>query len=194
MVLQLPQDLFHLKGGDNGLNEHCCADRAVRHAEFLLRHCENVVPQPRLKMRLHLRQIVIRAAAALEQFLRIVEKQQCEIEDATGYGLAINRHVLFVEVPTARPRHQDGGFVVQLVLLAALLQRNRAANRIADVDLSVDHVEPGRAVGVLEVRHEGRGTAIQGIDDHFSISRPGNLDSPVEHVARLRCNGPLSVA
>jgi hypothetical protein len=51
------------------------------------------------------------------------------------------------------------------------------------VNLSVDHVVPSRAVGVLEVGHEGRRPAIQGVDDHLAIGRAGNLDAAVEQVS-----------
>src|SRR5476649_1882315 len=107
MIPQFPEDFFHLKRGDNGLDEHRCADRTVRYAELVLRRREYVVPQARLEVRLQLRQVVVGSGPALDQLSRIVEKEQCEIEYAAGHGIAINRDVLFVEMPATRPRHQD---------------------------------------------------------------------------------------
>ena len=62
----------------------------LRHAEFLLRADEDVVPQPRFEMALHLGQIEVRAAAARQQFLRVVEKVEAEIEEGAGDGLAVD--------------------------------------------------------------------------------------------------------
>ena len=145
-------------------------------------------------MRLHLRQVEIRSAAAREQLLRVVEEVQREIEDAAGHRLAVDGDVLLVQVPAARPRQQHRGPVVQPVALAALLEGDGAAHRVAQVDLAVDHVEPGRAVGVLEVRHEGGGAAVERVDHHLAVGRPGDLDAAVEHVLRLRRDLPFGVA
>ena len=81
MVLELPKDLFHFEGGHNGFNEHRCANGPVRNANFLLRQGEDVIPQPCLEMRLHLRKVVIRAASTLEERFCIVEEQQREVEN-----------------------------------------------------------------------------------------------------------------
>src|ERR687884_115509 len=42
------------------------------------------IPQARLEMRLHLRQIEVRTLAARQQLLRVVEEEQREVEDAAG--------------------------------------------------------------------------------------------------------------
>ncbi len=57
LVLQLPQDLVHLEGGEVRLDQHGGLDRLLRHAERILRGDEHVVPEPRLGMALHLRQV-----------------------------------------------------------------------------------------------------------------------------------------
>ncbi len=120
-----------------------------------------------------------------------MEEQQREIEQRARDRLAVHSDVLFVEMPAARPRNHDGGLVVQTVSLAVLLERNGAAHRVADVDLAVDHVEPGRAIGVLEIRHEGRCAAIERIDHHLAVGRSGDLDPAVEHVLGLWRNLPV---
>ena len=145
-------------------------------------------------MRLHLRQVEVRSRAALDQLLRVVEEEQREVEDRAGDGLAVDLHVLLDEVPAARARDQHRGLVVQLVLLAALLERDRAADRVAQVELALDHVRPGRAVRVLEVRHEGRRAAVERVDHHLAVGRAGDLDAAVEEVRRLVRDLPLRLA
>src|SRR4029077_2908897 len=116
MVLQFPEDFIHLERGDNGLDEHGRADRAMRYTEFFLRQREDVVPQTRLKVRLQLRQVVVRSAAAPNEFLCVVEEEQSEIEYAGRHRLAIDRDVFFIKMPPAGPGYQDRGFVIEFVL------------------------------------------------------------------------------
>jgi hypothetical protein len=132
VLAQLVQDLVHLEGGQDGLDQHGGLDRALRQAQLVLRHHEDVVPQARLEVRFHLRQVEIRAGAARQLFLGVVEHEQGEIEDAAGDALAVHQHVLFVQVPAARTHDQGRDLVVQLVLLAVLLQRivRRTASRM----------------------------------------------------------------
>ena len=134
VVAQLPQDLVHLEGREQRLDQHRGADRALRHAQLVLRATEDVVPQPRLEVRLHLRQVEVRPAAAREQLLRVVEEVQREIEDRAGHRLAVDRDVLLVQVPAARARDQHRGLVVQPVLLArparSVIVRRTASRRL----------------------------------------------------------------
>ena len=48
-------------------------------------------------------------------------------------------------------------------------------DRVAQVELALDHVVPGRRVGVLEVGHEPVGARVQRVDDHLAVGRPGDL-------------------
>ena len=67
MLAQLVEDLLHLEGGEDGLDQDRCPDRALRDAELVLREDEGVVPEPRLEVALELRQVEVRPRAALEQ-------------------------------------------------------------------------------------------------------------------------------
>src|SRR5215212_5083964 len=80
VIAQLPENLVHLERGEDRFDEHRRADGAVRNAELLLRADEDVVPEARLEVRLHLRQIKVRAGAARELFGRVVKKEEAEIE------------------------------------------------------------------------------------------------------------------
>src|SRR4029078_12108556 len=61
MMAQLVEYLVHLEGGENRLDQHRRPDRAARDQQVVLRHHENVVPESRLEMALHLRQVEIPA-------------------------------------------------------------------------------------------------------------------------------------
>src|SRR6202012_1065550 len=84
---QLVQDLVHLEGGVDGLDQHGRLDRALRQAQLVLRAHEDVVPQARLEMALQLGQVEEWAVAARDLFLRVVEQEQAEVEDAAGHAL-----------------------------------------------------------------------------------------------------------
>ncbi len=63
MVAQLVENLVHLEGRENGLDQNGGADRTARYSEPVLRKIEDIVPEPRLQMALHLGQIEIWAGA-----------------------------------------------------------------------------------------------------------------------------------
>ncbi len=67
VVAQLVQDLVHLERGPQRLDQHRDLDRLLRNLQRVLRVVEDRVPQPRLEVRLHLRQVEVRAGAVLEQ-------------------------------------------------------------------------------------------------------------------------------
>src|SRR5207244_2632552 len=119
------EDLLHLERGENRLDQDGAADRAARQAQLLLGERERLRPQARLEMRLELRQIEVRPAAALEQFPRVVEEREPEVEERGGYGFAVDREMPLRQVPAARPDQQRRDLVVQPI---ALLTR-------VDVDL-----------------------------------------------------------
>ena len=150
----------------------------------------------RLEMALHLGQVEIRAAAARQKLLRVMEEVQAEIEQRAGHRHAVDRHVLLRQVPAARPHEQHGGLVVQPVLAARLRIDvvDLPVDRARQVELSVDHVGPGRRAGILEVGHEDVGAAVQRIDDHLAVDRPGDLDAAVQDVLRQGRHGPVALA
>ena len=54
VVLQLVENLVHLKGGEDGLDQHGRADRAAWNPQLVLREVEHVVPEACLEMALQL--------------------------------------------------------------------------------------------------------------------------------------------
>ena len=194
VLTQFPQHLIHFERRKHGLDQDSAFDRTLRHAQFVLRHHEDVVPQPRLEVRFQLGQIEIRAATALEQLFGAMEKVKPEIEDAAGDLLAVDQHVLLVQMPAARSRHQYRGLVVQFVFLSFLVKSDGAAHRIAQVDLTVDHVVPSRRIGVFEVGHEYGAAAVERVDHHLAIGGTGDFNPTVEHVGGLRRDLPFGTA
>ena len=57
--------LVHLEGSGNTLNEDSAANGATSHANVILSQVENIVPQPRLQMALHLWQVEVWATSSL---------------------------------------------------------------------------------------------------------------------------------
>ena len=197
MLAQLPEELVHLERRREGLDEARRLDRCrAGIAELLLRADEDVVPQARLEVALHLRQVEVRARPAGEGFFGVVEEEEAEVEERPGDRLAVDLHVALDEVPAARPHEQDRGLVLERVLLARLgrRERDRAADRVAEVDLPVDQVVPGGAVGVLEVGHEDARARVERVDDHLPVGRPGDLDAAIEQVLGQRGHGPVAGA
>ena len=75
VLAQLEEDLVHLEGGQDRLDQDGRLDRPLRDAEALLRPDEDVVPEASLEVRLELRQIEVAAVAAV-----VAEEVEPEVE------------------------------------------------------------------------------------------------------------------
>ena len=106
MIAQFIQNLVHLERRQDRLDQHGRANRPPRNSQPVLREAEDIIPQPRFQMALHLRQIEVRAGALANQFLRVVEEEQPEIEQRRRDRLAIDQEMSFVQMPAARPHQQ----------------------------------------------------------------------------------------
>ena len=105
VVAQLVEDLVHLERGGDRLDQHRRPDRAVRDLQGGLGVGEDVVPQPRLEVRLHLRQVEVGAGSASQQLGRVVEEVEAEVDQAAGDRGPVDHEVGLVEVPAARAGH-----------------------------------------------------------------------------------------
>ena len=113
MVAQLVEDLVHLEGGQDRLDQHGGLDRAAREPELLLGVDEDVVPEPRFEVALHLGQIEVWAGAAVEQLLGVVEEVERRSRRASRRSAAPSTSdVLLGQVPAARPDQQRRGLLV----------------------------------------------------------------------------------
>jgi len=115
VLAQLVEYFVHLERGEHGFDQCRRLDGPLRHTQRILRHHENIVPQPGFEMAFHLRQVKVRPAVGGEQGLRVVEEIQREVEDRRGHGHAIDFDMALDEVPAARPHQQCRRRVVQLV-------------------------------------------------------------------------------
>src|SRR5690606_10123588 len=66
-------------------------------------------------------------------------------------------------------------------VLLALLGRevDAPADRVRQVELSLDHVRPGRARRVLEVGEPHLRARVERVDGHLAVGRAGDLDAAV---------------
>src|SRR5712672_3733216 len=75
MLAQFVKDLVHFECRQNRFDQDSGANRSARNAQFILGKTEHVVPQPRLQVTLHLRQVEVRTSPFAEQRLSIVKKE-----------------------------------------------------------------------------------------------------------------------
>ena len=177
MVAQLVEDLLHLEGGGDRLDQHGRPDGAARQAEGSLGHAEDVVPEPRLQVRFHLRQIEVGPGAAVERLPRIVKEEEAEVGEGAGDGLAVHPQMLFREVPATRPHEQGRDLLVELVGLAfGRGEGELPADGVHQIQVTLDDVAPGGRERVLEVGHEDVRSGVERIDHHLALDRTGDLD------------------
>ena len=196
MIAQFVKDLVHLEDRHDGLDQDGGLDGADGQAEFVLGVDENLVPQARFQMVLHLGQVVVGAGAALDQRPGVVEEVQAEVEQAANHRLAVDPDEIVRQVPAAGADDQDGRRVAQLVMLArvGVVECDVAPGRVAHVDVAAHVVVPGGRVRILEVRHEHLGAGVERVDDHLAFHRAGDLNAAVLQVGGDRGDLPVAVA
>mmetsp|Transcript_6592 Transcript_6592/g.17899 ORF Transcript_6592/g.17899 Transcript_6592/m.17899 type:complete len:218 (+) Transcript_6592:658-1311(+) len=118
MFAQLEQNLLHLEGGRDGLQEDSGADGALWDTQIMLGGDEDVVPKPGLNVALELGQVVVWAAAVARQGVGVVEEVQREVYDASRGRLAIHDDMGLIEMPSTRPNEKHGRLLVERVQLA----------------------------------------------------------------------------
>jgi hypothetical protein len=124
----------------------------------------------------------------------VAEEVEAEVEQRCGRGGAVDLEVALLEMPAARTHEQPRDLVVQLVVLLARVQRDRAVERVREVALPLDAVLPGRRVGVLEVRHEHPRARVERVDHHLPVDRPGDLNPTVGDLVGERRDPPVALA
>jgi hypothetical protein len=98
------------------------------------------------------------------------------------------------KVPAARPDQKRRDLRVQPVRLLGSLERNRAPDRVVDVPLPLDEVDPSRRKGVLVVGHEDTGAGVERVDHHLAVDRAGDLATPVAEVGGRLGDAPAGGA
>src|SRR5438093_4850730 len=95
-------------------------------------------------------------------------------------------------MPAAWSYEQSGDLVIELVRLTLGADVvDTAADRIAQIKMTLDGVVPLRRIRVLEVSHEHAGAGIQRVDNHLAIHRTGDLDAAVLQIDRYRRTSPV---
>ena len=163
---------------------------------------EDVVPEPRLEVALHLGQIEVGAGAARQQLRGVVEEVEAEVEEAAGDRAGRRCRTCFSG--RCQPRGRTISMAIcsfrRYSLPSGLLKLMVRADRVAQVDLALDQVLPGRRVGVLEVGHEDLGAGVERVDDHLAVDRAGDLDPAILQIggnrrdASSRLRGPRAVS
>src|SRR2546421_12886830 len=98
------------------------------------------------------RSIEVRARAAREKFLRVVEEEQAEVRQAGGYGMAIDPQVLLLEVPSSRSYEEGRDPVLQTIRAAVRrVVGDRPTNRVDEDHMAPDGVRPGRRGGMIKI-------------------------------------------
>src|SRR5581483_2755960 len=84
VVAKLMEDLLHLEGREDRLHEDGRLERAVGRAEALLAEGEDLVPEARLQVALHLGEVEGRRLPLGEQPARVVEGEEAEVDEAAA--------------------------------------------------------------------------------------------------------------
>ena len=108
MVAQLVEDLIHLEGRQDRLDQHRGAHRAGGQPELALGRHEDIVPEPRFEMVLKLGQVKVGARSLGQQSVGVVVQVQSEVKQGARDGLAVDRDVLFAQVPAAGADQERG--------------------------------------------------------------------------------------
>ena len=101
MFAKLIENLIHLKGGCNSFNQHGRLDGAACKPKLGLRHRHDVIPKPGLLMTLNFWEIEIGARALRQKPTSVVIQVEGHIKNSAGYPTAVDKHVLFIEMPAS---------------------------------------------------------------------------------------------
>ena len=99
MFAKLIENLIHLKGGCNGFNQHGRLDGAACEPKLGLGHRHDVIPQPGLLVTLNFWEIEIGARTLRQKCTSVVIQVEGHIKNSAGYPTAVDKHVLFIEMP-----------------------------------------------------------------------------------------------
>ncbi len=188
MVAQLVEDLLHLERREDGLDQDGRADRARGRPSGVLRVAEDVVPEARLEVALQLRQVVVRAAAALD-----AARGRCgrgAARSRTGSPTSARRRpARGARAGASRagaPGASRGSSFRRYSLPSGLVNSSVRRCAACSVAWPCDDVGPGRRERVLEVGHEDARAGVERVDRHLGLGRPGDLAAAVVQVGRRR--------
>lgn len=179
MISKLVDDLLHLEGGGEGLDQNSGSNSSRSELDVSLSEVEDVVPEPSLEIVLHLGKVEVRSSSSLDELVRVVKEEESEVEDGSRHGGTVDEHSRLVEMPSSRSNDEDRRVRVELVRFSSRLERDGLSDGVFQVDLTVEKVVPGRSIRVFEVGHESLGSRVESIDDHLPVRRSGNLNPSI---------------
>lgn len=83
MLSQLEENLLHLEGSRDGLNQDSRTDCSLRHSGIVLRKDKDVIPEASLEIVLHLGEVEVWSVTSLHEFLGVMVEVEGKIEDAS---------------------------------------------------------------------------------------------------------------
>lgn len=101
VVPQLEEDLLHLEGSREGLNEDGTTDCSSGDANVGLGEVEDVVPETGLTVVLHFGKVEVGTESTSDLLFCIVEEEEGEIEDGGGDGGVVDSETGLVKVPSS---------------------------------------------------------------------------------------------
>src|SRR5260370_34881131 len=103
-------------------------------------------------MAFHFWQIKIGTTASRQQFFGVVKKAKSKIKETAGNGFAIHEKEFFDQMPTSWTDQKDGDLIFQPVRFPfGTGVGDGSPDCSPKVDMSFDHVEPGRRIGISEI-------------------------------------------
>lgn len=143
VILHLIEQLVHLEYRRQGFDEHGGLDGTAGQTEFVLGPGEHLAPPAPFQMALQLGYVEVGTGALGQQRLVVVQEIEGEVEQAAGNGGTIKGDVLLRQMQTANPADEHGRVGIQGIgLPLRALVGNGAVDRIAQVDLALDHLVP----------------------------------------------------
>lgn len=99
MISQFIDEFIHFECGRNCLNKTSASNRAPRHADPVLRHAEDVIPEPCFKITLHLGKIKVRSSSCFHEFMGVVEEVKSKVKDAATDRFRVDEEMFLVQMP-----------------------------------------------------------------------------------------------
>ena len=196
VVLQGEEDLVHLEGRRQRLDQHGRLDGPDRQAQRLLRIDEHVVPQLRLAPALELGEVEVGARPLRQRSFGVVVQIEAEVEQGARHGLPVHLDVTLHQVPAAGADDQHRQLFAELVGLACrrIDVGELARPAVLQIDLTLDHIGEGGGGGVLEVGHEHLRAGVQRVDDHLAVDGTRDLHPAVLQIRRNGRHPPVAGA
>ena len=99
MISQFIDEFIHFECGRDRLNETSASNRTPRHADPILRHAEDVIPEPCFEITFHLGKIKVWSSSCFHEFMGVVEKVESEIKDAATDRFRVDEEMFLVQMP-----------------------------------------------------------------------------------------------